>query len=168
MQAEVFTESLQCLLSLDEKLVRGEELAQLLLTTHKLELEKKTFNDDIKKQLGDAEERSQDIGRQLREGKEWRDIECKEVPDYEAGEILTVRSDTNDVIRSRRMRPEERQQTMHYPDGTSCSPPVTPESHRMRPKNRGKDARGKGPGDDSDDDSDDDDDGESLFKGGLQ
>ncbi len=57
MQANVFTEPLQCLLTIDERLIRGEELAQLRLTTAKLELEKKTFNDDIKRQLGEAEER---------------------------------------------------------------------------------------------------------------
>jgi hypothetical protein len=153
MQAEVFTESLQCLLSQEERLLRGEELAGLLLTTHKLELEKKTFCDEIKQRLNSAEERAQDVGRQLREGKEWRDVECKEVPDYEAGEVLTVRSDTNEVIRSRRMRPEERQQTMHYPDGTSCSPPQTPRSRRMKESTKS----------DDEDDADDD-----LFKSGLQ
>jgi hypothetical protein len=161
MQAEVFTELLQCLLTQEEKLIRGEELAQLRLTTHKLELEKKSFNDDIKQKLGEAEERADDIGRQLREGKEWRDIECREVPDYAAGEVMTVRTDSGDVIRSRRMRPEERQQPMTYPDGSSCTPPVTPKSHRMKPKNRGKDP-------DNDNGEDDDDDGEDLFKSGLQ
>ncbi len=119
--AEVFTEKLQCLLTQEERLIRGEELAELMLTTHKLELEKKTFNDDIKQQLGQADERAQDVGRQLREGKEWRDIECREIPDYEHGQVDIVRMDTNEVIRSRRMRPEERQQPMSYPDGTVCA-----------------------------------------------
>jgi hypothetical protein len=153
MQANVFTEPLQCLLTIDERLIRGEELAQLRLTTAKLELEKKSFNDDIKRQLGEAEERSDDLSRQLREGKEVRDIECKEVPDFEHGQVDTVRTDINEVLRSRRMRPEERQQTMHYPDGTSCSPPKTPPSHRLERTNK----------DDDDDDADDD-----LFKTGLQ
>jgi uncharacterized protein (UPF0335 family) len=153
MQANLFTESLQCLLTQDEKLIRGEELAQLLLTTHKLELEKKTFCDDIKSKLAEAEERAQDVGRQLREGKEWRDIECKEVPDFEHGQVDTVRTDINEVIRSRRMRPEERQETIVYPDGTSCSPPKTPRSRRLEQTNK----------DDDEDDADDD-----LFRGGLQ
>jgi hypothetical protein len=132
MNGADFTENVQIELSNQDRLFKGEELAQVLLEHDKLELEKKQFCDEIKVRMGDAAERATDLARQLREGKEFRDVVCFESPNYSDGTVNIVSRDDGRVIRVRQMRPEERQQPIAYDDGTNCAPPVTPKGKRLK------------------------------------
>jgi hypothetical protein len=158
MNGATFSESVMCELTHDERLFKGEELAQYMLQLDQLDDEKKRVCDDIKARASEADDKARELARQLREGKVWRDVECFESPDYDLGQVNIVSKEDGRVVRVRTMRPEERQQPITYGDGTTCAPPVTPKSKRLK-------SSGKQPRTDSDLDGLE---GSDEFKDGLQ
>jgi hypothetical protein len=170
MLESFFTENVMRELTPEERLYKGEELAQLMLQLDQLDEKKKRQNDEIKTEASEVDDKARDLARQLREGKIWADVECFESPDYAAGQVNIVSREDGRIVRVRTMRPEERQQGIKYEDGTSCSPPETPQSRQLKASNPKHDRAKspKSPDVDSDDESTDDDDDSDDFSKGLQ
>lgn len=52
------------------------------------------------------------LARIVRDRQEYRDVPILEVSDYEAGAVNTFRTDTNDIVATRGLTPEERQRSL--------------------------------------------------------
>jgi hypothetical protein len=111
---ETFKESLPCQLTSQEKLIKGEELVKRLEEKEELEDRKKTAADDFKSAIGVKEFDVKKLARQIGTGIEHREIECRELFHFARNLVETIRLDTGEVIRSRAMRPEERQAGLEY------------------------------------------------------
>ena len=113
---ETFKESLPCLLTSQEKLVKGEELVKRLEEKEDLEDKKKKSADDFKGAISIKEFDVKRLARQIGTGIEHREIECRELFHFARNLVETIRMDTGEVIRSRAMRVEERQEGFQYAD----------------------------------------------------
>jgi hypothetical protein len=121
---DVFWEQHPVDLTPKEKLLKSEMLAEELHQLDQLDLKKKLFMDDWKASVAEHETKRDELARHVRTGKEYRDVECFESPQYEDSTVEIIRRDTGEVVRKRAMRPDERQQKMPFVDahGESCTP----------------------------------------------
>lgn len=103
-------ETLVCELTDTERREHGIALATTLGDMESLEAEKKSTADHYKDRLAGMQARADDLSRKVRDGKEWRDVECIVEfgqPDREHKQI--IRLDTGETVRTLRMTAEELQ-----------------------------------------------------------
>jgi len=106
-------------LTQDELLARGRELASVKdeHTQAQADLEAATEGwKDSKKamqeRIEDHESEMRRIARAIRSGREDRDVDVREEPDFETGIMRTVRADTGDLVQSRGLTEAERQRSL--------------------------------------------------------
>jgi hypothetical protein len=92
-----------------EKRDIAEEMAKMTLLIEDLDAEKKAAMSSFKDKIDSASLAARVAAQKLRDGYEYRNIECEVVRDYEREEIHYVRTDTGETIESRKMEPAERQ-----------------------------------------------------------
>ena len=143
-----FTERLPCKLTQDEINQKGMGIVDCMRTKVQLEMEKASLVDGIKSRLKDNDRRCVELAQHYESGIEWRDIECEDEKDFEHACVRTFRRDTNELMRTRIMKAEERQAALDFVNGDGGE-----QLEAMR----------AGPGDpkpapDPDDDDEDDDD----------
>lgn len=121
-------ESLRCALTATEVSARAKEAATKMSEHDALETEKKETAKAMKIEL----DRLADIIRRLlgevRTQTTMRDVEVLDRPNFDTGEVETVRLDTGEVERSRPMRESERQMSL----SGSNTPPVRKASRRKK------------------------------------
>ena len=66
----------------------------------------------IETEIADARGEVRRLARIVRDRKEDRAVPIMEEPDYEAGAVNTYRTDTNEIVATRGMTPEERQRSL--------------------------------------------------------
>lgn len=110
---EVTRESLRCVLTEREIVLYAKRSAQASKELGDLEKQKKQVNDDIKAQMSAREAEVQVCGSRVRDGYEFRQIECHWILDPAPfGQKLPdsrtlIRDDTGDVVRTVRLTAEE-------------------------------------------------------------
>ncbi|MEE9905533.1 MAG: hypothetical protein K4305_08945 [Chlorobium sp.] len=112
MKQKVFRETLPCLLTDGEKIEKGRELSGLIATIGDLQVQKKAHADRLKKEIEGHEVEVEDISKIIRDGFEFRMVECIEERDYEKMMIHVIRTDCGSIVRSRAMTIDERQESM--------------------------------------------------------
>jgi hypothetical protein len=127
----------------------------------RLEAEKAEAVARIKVEIKANDQRAVELAQHYETGIEWRDIECENVMDFEHACVRTFRRDTNEVLRTRIMKAEERQAALDFETG-AVDQGEQLEGMRAAP-DVGAGEPGPGDGDEDDDDDDDSaDDGEST------
>lgn len=92
-----------------EKKEISEKLARGISDLAALEDHKKEMASQIKAEIDETKATINRNARCLQSGFEMRDLWCVVVPDYAAGTVSYVREDNGEIVRERRMSPEERQ-----------------------------------------------------------
>ena len=107
---------LSCVLTEDERHLRGNELAAAMKGHYALELEKKNFNAEWKDRKTESDETIQRLTDAVTTGKELRDVECRQVPDWKDKMVIVFRIDTGERLFSRPMEANELQSGMFEDD----------------------------------------------------
>lgn len=118
MKQKLFRELLPCLLTDVEKIEKGGELSNLIATVGDLQVQKKAYADRMKKEIEGHEVEIEDISKIIRDGFEYRKVECIEERDYEKMMIHVIRTDCGSIVRSRAMTIDERQESMFEEQAT--------------------------------------------------
>jgi hypothetical protein len=106
---EMKTRILDCNLTRDELVERGEKLVLLLEELDGLEAEKKKTNDRIKVKVTGIEATVSDLSSVIRRKKEERDVEVEIRLDWSRKIEETVRLDTWEIIETRTLTSQELQ-----------------------------------------------------------
>jgi hypothetical protein len=107
---------LPCILSNDEKLTYGLEMATEQQRVIECEGRKQSFNSSIKAEIETHETRAHEIGNKLTSGKEYRDVECKIERDWETKVRRWVRLDTGEIAKEDIIPEYELQEEMELQD----------------------------------------------------
>ncbi len=99
--------NLKCILSDDEYRENAKKQASLLEKNEDLEADKKSFNDRIKGKISTNDAELQILTRTIRDGYEFRDVECEVIEDYDLGLVKVIRLDTGEVEEERQMTESE-------------------------------------------------------------
>lgn len=114
------TRELTCDLSDEDVIERAKALAHALSEVNVLEVQRrasaKHFGEDIKALEREVEK----LAVSIRTRQELREVECLEKREFRTNEVVVVRTDTGDVIDSRAMTIEERQECL-FPRGREDS-----------------------------------------------
>lgn len=118
-QGEVRTMNLPVKLNPQELALRAQELASAEATLTEREGELTQFVEaakgtkkQIETAISDARYAVSRLARTVRNRAEDREVPIMEDADYEAGAVNTYRTDTNEVVATRGMTPEERQRSL--------------------------------------------------------
>jgi len=104
---------LRCLLTDEEKINVGRQLAEATNDLEEIEEDKKQVVADFKAKSTAAEALISSLGNKLRSGYEFRDVSCFINFDQpEKGQKQTVRSDTGEVVSTEIMSEEEKQREL--------------------------------------------------------
>lgn len=107
MDSELKQKSGQLVRSLqDLDAVRGERDEYLAAV--------KTAKDEFKKREGEFDKRIRQLGHEIANGSERRQVECRLMFYWERGQVEIVRIDTGEVVDARAITAEERQQKMPF------------------------------------------------------
>ena len=109
---ETRTESLPCKLTPEERREAGEALAGVVQDVAAEGDRQTDIKAQMKARLTELEARKAQLAITISRGEEYRDVRVQDTPDYAAGTVHTVRMDTGECIRTRRLSEEERQQDM--------------------------------------------------------
>lgn len=115
--AEKQKQSLPVPLTPAEVAAKSRELARLVQDKNAKEEERTQAAQQFSADIKDMVKRQNELARQIDNGQEWRDIDVEEVKNYETKTVDIVRKDTNEIVSSRGMTPEERQETLQFPQG---------------------------------------------------
>ncbi len=105
----VQTKILLVKLTQEEMSAKAQELATEVKTVDELREKKKQQSGDVAAQIKEHEARVKRLSDHIATGKEEREVEIEERPNYDDKTIETVRRDTGEVITRRVMTQEERQ-----------------------------------------------------------
>lgn len=118
-EAPVRTMPLPVALSAGEVSIRAQELAQAERKAHELERDLERTLEAWKGERKDREaaiasERAQAhrLADVVAEKRETREVVIAEEPDWEAGAMNTIRTDTGEIVATRGLTPEERQRSL--------------------------------------------------------
>jgi len=105
-------ESLPCEMTTAELALKSSQMAAKLAELNGLEANKQ----QVTKQLGEDMKRVKlqldNVGVEVRSGIEYRPTECYEVPRYRDLKVDLIRNDTGEVVRTRAMHANERQEAL--------------------------------------------------------
>jgi hypothetical protein len=118
-QAEVRTMMLPVKLTAPELSLRAQELAthEAVMGDAEERLDRfveaaKGTKKDIETEITDARAEVRRLARIVRDRSEDRAVPIMEEPDYEAGAVNTYRTDTNEIVATRGLTPEEHQRSL--------------------------------------------------------
>lgn len=84
-------------------------LARALEKVDDAEQRKETVDAELKGEIKAHAQQASVLAAKLRNGYEYRYIDCQESHDYDTGQVRTLRIDTGELVLERAMTPEERQ-----------------------------------------------------------
>ena len=108
------TQTLKCELTEEELRTAGQELARNLDEIEALNDGLKEVKADYKAQIENKEASAKIQRNKVRNKYDYRGVTCTKTMNYKAGSVIITRDDTDSVIVSRKMTPEERQQKMEF------------------------------------------------------
>jgi len=112
MNETIFNESHKVVLTEKEIRESAEKLAKLIADISDKEAEKKEiasrFKADVERMQNDAS----GFAAMVRNKYEYRSVECREDRDHKEAEIFTIRLDTGEEIRRRKMTETEKQESL--------------------------------------------------------
>ena len=103
---------LACVLTNEEKLSYGLEMATEQQRVVECEGRKQSFNSSIKAEIETHEARAHEIGNKLTSGKEYRDVECKIERNWEEKTRHWIRLDTGEIAKEDIIPEHELQEEM--------------------------------------------------------
>jgi hypothetical protein len=106
---EKLIEELPVKMTDEEKLLKGEYIAQVHHELVELEAEKKALMGSRKRAIDAKKDLLAHLAHELATGEELRPVQCRERPRYYDLMVDVVRMDTGRIVRSRPMEPHERQ-----------------------------------------------------------
>ena len=110
---------------------RAKELGEKLSEKTRLEAEKKFPADHFKSAIEKAEARIADLGVVVTEGVEYRAIPVTTNKNFDRSLVETIRTDTAEVVDSRPMTADERQQGL-FDDGEATTDEEPKRSRRRK------------------------------------
>lgn len=139
-----FSESLPCELSAAEVASKAQELARAERCYQVLEDEKKKATANLSKLMKEERKRMAELAKEVRDGVEYRDIQCAERHAHDPAFVEVVRLDSGSVFRRRPVSDDERQVSMfenaalgRTPKGKGKLAPVPePDNDNDEPRNR--------------------------------
>lgn len=144
------TEHLPCPLTDEEWSERSEHCARLIAERDTYAEEAKREAKAVKEELAGMDAQIRGLSREIRDRRTWRDVQVRVEPDYEAGVMETTRCDTGEVIRTRPLTLDEKQQKLPTMDVISEPDPdlgkddVAPARRSRRGKKADTDPRAMG------------------------
>lgn len=112
MQRKTTIEKLPCKLTEREQVLKSKALGAELEELERLEAEKADSARQYKELIDTKNKRVRELAQEVRDGAELRMVECYERPKYREGVIELVRSDTREVVSTRKMSDADRQTTL--------------------------------------------------------
>lgn len=106
------TEHLPCPLTDDEWNERSEHCARLIAERDMRAEAAKNQAKQAKEELAEMDSEIRELSREIRDRRTWRDVQVRNEPDYADGVMTTVRCDTGEVIRTRPLTLDEKQQKL--------------------------------------------------------
>jgi len=106
---ETVLKSVKSYFTESEKRDIAEEMAKMTLLIEDLDAEKKAAMSSFKDKIDSASLAARVAAQKLRDGYEYRNVECEVIRDYELEEVRYVRTDTGEIIETRRMEKSEMQ-----------------------------------------------------------
>ena len=104
----------------DEVRAKGVELAARVDEMYAIDVERKEAAAAIRERRADVEAQVIELKGEVRSGREYREVECRLEPDFQAGVMQIVRVDTGEFVRSRPLSPDERQPALFAIDGAGA------------------------------------------------
>jgi uncharacterized protein (UPF0335 family) len=101
-------------LTTTEVAVKADMLAATVKEIDALEMEKKSFNADIKMKIDQLEMKRTDLATEINDRREYRQVDVKRIRNEERATIDTVRIDTGEVVNYRPMEPTERTKPLPF------------------------------------------------------
>jgi hypothetical protein len=98
----------------DEVAERADALARTLRELATADMNHKLAASKHRKQVKTLRDEIAELGREVESRKTERDVEVDDVPDYDCGVMERIRLDTGELVASRVMTPEERQQGLRF------------------------------------------------------
>lgn len=86
------------------------ELAQRTSELETAEDEKKAIVSDLKSRIDTLTSTVRQAATKINNGYEMRNVKCEVVEDFKAGTIKHIRTDTGEIVRTKKMSDEDRQQ----------------------------------------------------------
>ncbi len=121
-------------LSDDERRMKGSQLAQKIQEGDEIASALASVKSQYKAEGERVAKEITELARSLREGTEYRDVECEERFDFTAGRVSTVRLDTFETVETRPMKSEERQNKLFEEEkAVSEAPAATAEAQPELP-----------------------------------
>lgn len=110
------TRELSCTLTDAERLKAGNDLVEFLNQINKKESELKSISARYKVEINDLQVKADYQAELIKSGFEMRETAIETVKDFKAGTVKITRTDTKEVIESRKMMPEEGQRVIPLDD----------------------------------------------------
>jgi hypothetical protein len=117
--SEEFERKLPVELTEAELLARAREWAEAEDELQRVAATLAAAKAEAKARTAELSERVTELQRQIRTGKERRDVVCYHRTDHRRGCVETIRMDTAEVVSTRALRPEERQSKLALHMGES-------------------------------------------------
>ena len=115
------TRSLQCVLSSDELLVRGRELAVAQHERRECEARRKAAMATFKDEAEEIDGKIRTLTDVVRSGLEWRDVDVETKIERSLGVARVIRLDTGEVVETRPLSAGERQLEMFTDAGDALA-----------------------------------------------
>src|SRR5438552_2208548 len=113
-EIKTITQKLRCVLTKDEKVEAGKELAEATNALKEIEDDKSQVSADFKAKIAAEEARIAVLSTKLRGGYELRDVECHIIFDKpKVGIKRTIRTDTDEILNESPMTEEEKQRNLN-------------------------------------------------------
>jgi hypothetical protein len=109
---ENIVENLKCVLTKEELLVYGKEVAQAQLNKVTTMDNLKSYQTKIKSDIAICDAKINSVSEKIRSGTEWRDVECTVTFDWDKGIKSIYRIDTGEFIRDDIIPEHERQEKL--------------------------------------------------------
>jgi hypothetical protein len=119
----------------EERRKLGVEIAEHVQRSEALEDQKRIQTADLSNAIKSERKAYRAKAKVLRDGHEYKPIECDEVQDFDRNVVLTKRRDTGEQVAERAMRSDERQQAIDFPGAEDAPVVLLNESAK---KTRGK------------------------------
>lgn len=103
---------LPCKMTAAEVALKSAQMAAKLEEMGTLEAKKKSVTTQLAEEIKEVREQLNYVGREVRTGLEYRPVTCIEEADFATSKVDLVRTDTGEVVSTRVMHPDERQQVL--------------------------------------------------------
>ena len=116
IKREPFRQNLPVVLKREELEERAQRAAHLLQDHDAMQHEHKEQARSNKLELDKVASNLRDVSRTVREGKEYRDVQCERVFNWTRGTVTDLRKDTGEVLSERAMTEAEAQKALPFDD----------------------------------------------------